>query len=168
MSQVNLDVAKYIDPVAEAYPIFLLEFTHPSYNGALRICTSNVTKLGEDDEGNPQYGLTSNGNQYTYCPVSLSLPTVEEDGAPTCSLSMFRTAEAVTLLRSFNTRPTVNMYQIWSDDLNTIAASYPAFKVLSFEISEATIMLNIGTDMDDTEPFPGRTFANDYFGGVHR
>lgn len=168
MSQVSLDAARYIDPVSEIYPIFLLEFTHPSYNGALRICTSNVTRLGDDDDGNPQYGLTSNGDQYIYCPVSLSLPSQEEDGAPTCSLTMFRTAEAVTLLRSFNTRPTVNMCQVWSDDLDTIAAEYPAFKVLNFEISEATITLNIGTDMDDTEPFPGKRFANDYFGGVHR
>jgi len=168
MSTVPLDVSRFIDPVSEVYPIFLLEFTHPSQKGALRICTSNVTKLGEDSDGNPRYGLKHKGTEYTYCPVSLSLPSTEEDGAPTCSLSMFRTAEAVSLLRSFNTRPSVNMYQVWSDDLNTVAASYPSFKVLNFEISEATITLSIGTDMDDTEPFPGRRFANDYFGGVHR
>lgn len=166
---VNLDVARYIDPVSQVYPIFLLEFTHPNYKGdPLRICTSNVTKLGEDSDGNPQYGMKHKGTPYYYCPVELSLPSQDEDGPPTCSIRIFRTAEAVTLLRSFNTRPTVNMYQVWSDSLNTIAAKYPEFKVLNFEISEATITLNIGTDMDDTEPFPGKRFANDIFGGVHR
>lgn len=164
-----LDCSKFIDPVSEDYPVFLLEISHEKYGPEpLRVCSSNVIKLRDDENGQPIYGCIHNGKEYIYVPMSLSLPSQSADGAPTCSMTLFRTEDLVKLHRSITSKPKVKMYQVWASDTDTVAGSYPGFYILGFQLSQATISDTIGTNLDDSEPFPGRRFSNDIFGGIHR
>jgi len=166
---VPLDLSRYFDPVSGTYPLFLFEFSHHELEGEpLRVCSSNYQRLADSDEGQPRYGLVSNGHEYLYVQLGFTLPGEAGEGAPTCRLTVGRSDELVQVLRSVQTRFTVNMSMVWSDDVDTVAALYPRFKVLSYTLGQASVDLEIGTDMDDTEPFPGKSFTADLFGGVHR
>lgn len=175
MSQaVSLDLSMYIDRESDDYPVFLLELTHPDYPGAIRLCSSNVKRLGHLDNGMPKYGLRSNlGNEgaeeqeFLYLPMALTPPSQEEDGAPSASLTVFRSDELVILLRSFRTRIAVKMYQVSAQMPHFVRAVYPGFSLTSVEIGGATIQGNMGLDMQETEPFPGLTFSRRWFPGVH-
>lgn len=170
MSQyVSLDLSRYFDPVSGVYPLFLFSFSHPDIAGApMRICSSNFSRLADDAQGQPRWGLVSGGVEYQWVPVGFTLPGVAQDGAPTARITVARFDELVQVLRSYNTRFTVDMAMVWSDDVDTVAANYPRFKVLGYSLGQASVDLEVGTDMDDTEPFPGKSFTADLFGGVHR
>ena len=166
---VPLDLSRYFDPVTGAYPLFLFEFSHADIpGGPLRACSSNYQRLADDADGQPRWGVVSAGVEYQYAPVGFTLPGEAGDGAPTCRLTVGRSDALVQMLRSVQTRFAVDMSMVWSDDVDTVAASYPKFKVLGYSLGQASVDLEIGTDMDDTEPFPGKSFTNDLFGGVHR
>lgn len=59
VSQIPLDCSMYFDRDCDDYPVFLLELTHPDYEGLLRLCSSNVQRIGEWEDGAPQYGVMS-------------------------------------------------------------------------------------------------------------
>lgn len=170
MSQyVPLDLSRWTDPVSGVYPLFLFEFSHAELGGEpLLVCSSNFARLADDEQGQPRWGVVSAGREYRWVPVGFTLPGESGDGAPTCRLTVARFDELVRLLRTVQTRFTVSMSMVWSDDVDTVAASYPRFKVLGFALGQGSVDLEIGTDMDDTEPFPGKSFTADLFGGVHR
>lgn len=170
MSQyVPLDLSRYFDPVSGVYPLFLFEFSHADMGGdPLRVCSSNFARLADDEQGQPRWGVVSQGVEYLYAHIGFTLPGEAGDGAPTCRLTVGRFDALVQILRSVQTRFTVDMRMVWSDDVDTVAASYPRFKVLGYTLGQASVDLEIGTDMDDTEPFPGKSFTADLFGGVHR
>lgn len=166
---VPLDFSRYYDPVSGVYPLFLFEFSHRDIPGEpLRFCSSNYARIADDEQGQPRYGVVSGGKEWLYVPVGFTLPGESGEGAPTSRLAVGRFDELVQVLRSVQTRFTVDMFMVWSDDVDTVAASYPRFKVLGYQLSPGSVELEIGTDMDDTEPFPGKSFTNDLFGGVHR
>lgn len=166
---VPLDLSRYYDPVSGVYPIFLFSVSHADIPGEpMRICSSNVSRLADDEQGQPRYGLVSAGKEWLYVPVGFTLPGEAGEAVPTCMLTVARFDDLVKILRSVQTRFTVDMSMVWSDDVDTVAASYPRFKVRGYQIGTAMVELEIGTDMDDTEPFPGKSFTNDLFGGVHR
>lgn len=175
MSQpIALDLSMYIDRESDDYPVFLFELTHPDYQGVIRLCSSNVIRLGSLDNGMPKYGIRSNlGNEgaqeheFLYLPMSMTPPSQEEDGAPTASITVFRSDELVVLLRSFRTRIAVQMYQVSAKMPNFVRAAYPGFSLTSVNIGGATIQGDIGLDMQETEPFPGLTFSRRWFPGVH-
>ena len=166
---VPLDLSRYLDPVSGVYPLFLFEFSHAEIaGGPLRVCSSNYARLADDEQGQPRYGVVSRGLEYQYAHLGFTLPGESGDAVPTCRLTVGRSDALVQILRSVQTRFTVDMEMVWSDDVDTVAASYPRFKVLGYTLGQAAVDLEIGTDMDDTEPFPGKSFTNDLFGGVHR
>lgn len=175
MSQaVSLDLSMYIDREWDDYPVFLFELSHPDYQGLIRLCSSNVMRLGTLDNGMPKYGIRSNlgregqtEEEYLYLPMSFTPPSQEEDGAPTASLTVFRTDELVVLLRSFRTRIAVKMYQVSARMPNFLREEYPGFSLSSVEIGGATVQGNISMDMQETEPFPGLTYSRRWFPGVH-
>lgn len=57
---VSLDLSIYIDRESDDCPIFLFELTHPDYAGVMRLCSSDVTRLGASASGMPIYGVRSN------------------------------------------------------------------------------------------------------------
>lgn len=172
MSQIPLDCSMYFDRDCDDYPVFLLELTHPDYEGLLRLCSSKVQRIGEWEDGTPQYGVMSTLggtelNTYVFVPMALTPPSQEEDGAPTASLTVFRTNELTVLLRTFRTRIFVRMYQVSAKEPNLVRADYPGFSLSHVEIGGATVDGTMGIDMQETEPFPGPSYSKKYFPGVH-
>ena len=106
-------------------------------------------------------------NPYIFVPMALTPPSQEEDGAPTASLTVFRTNELVVLLRTFRTRIFVRMYQVSAKEPNLVRADYPGFSLSHVEIGGATVDGTMGIDMQETEPFPGPSYSKKYFPGVH-
>ena len=171
---VSLDLSMYFDREYDDYPVFLLELTHPDHEGVMRLCSSNVMRLGAWEDGTPKYGLRSNlgregepEQEFIYLPMTLTPPSQEEEGAPKASLTVFRTTELVVLLRSFRTQIGVRMYQVTARDPNLVRADYPGFCLTHVEIGGATAQGEIGVDMQETEPFPGMTYDKKWFAGVH-
>lgn len=162
----------YFDRDCDDYPIFLLELTHPEYNGIERVCSSKVERIGTWEDGTPKYGVRSTlggaeSHAYTFLPMALTPPSQEEDGAPTASLTVFRTPELVVLLRTFRTRIFVRMYQVSAKEPNFVRADYPGFSLSHVEIGGATVDGTMGIDMQETEPFPGPSYSKKFFPGVH-
>lgn len=171
---VSLDLSMYIDRESDDYPIFLFELTHPEYDGVMRLCSSNVTRLGTDAEGKPFYGVRSNlgregqpEEDFMFLPMSFTPPSQEEEGGPTASLTVWRNAGLTELLRSFRTKIAVHMYQASAREPNLIRADYPGFYMIRNDIGGATIQGNIGVDMQEDGAFPGMTHDKKWFPGEH-
>lgn len=170
---VSLDFSMFIDRESDDYPLFLFELTHPDYEGVMRLCSSNVTRLGSWADGTPKNGIFSNlgtdgpEEEFVYLPMNFTPPSQEQEGAPTASVVLFRNNELVILVRTFRSKIAVRMYQASARQPNLIRAIYPGFYLISMELGGATIQGNIGVDMQETEPFPGMTFDKKWFPGVH-
>lgn len=171
---VSLDLSIYIDRESDDCPIFLFELTHPDYAGVMRLCSSDVTRLGASASGMPIYGVRSNlgragqpEEDFIFLPMNLTPPSQEQEGAPTASMTVFRNNELVDLLRSFRSKIATRMYQASAREPNLIRARYPGFYLTNVEIGGATVQANTGVDMQDTEPFPGMTYVKRWFPGVH-
>lgn len=171
---VSLDLSMYIDRESDDYPIFLFELTHPEYDGVMRLCSSDVTRLGTDAEGKPFYGVRSNlgregqpEEDFIFLPMSFTPPSQEEEGGPTASLTVWRNVELTALLRTFRTKIAVHMYQASAREPNLLRADYPGFYLTSVEIGGATVQGNIGVDMQEDGGFPGMTFDKKWFPGMH-
>lgn len=171
---VSLDLSLYIDRESDDYPIFLFELTHPEYEGVMRLCSSNVMRLGTDAEGKPLYGVRSNlgregqaEENYLFLPMSFTPPSQEEEGGPTASLTVWRSDELARLLRLFRTKIAVRMYQASAREPNLIRAEYPGFYLSSVEIGGTTVQGNIGVDMQEEGAFPGMTHDKKWFPGEH-
>lgn len=173
-ASASLDLSMYIDRESDDYPIFLFELSHPDHDGVMRLCSSNVTRLGTSAQGMPVYGVRSNlgregepEEEFIFLPMRFTPPSQEQEGAPTASLTVFRNIELVVLLRLFRSKIAVRMYQASAREPNLIRAVYPGFYLTGTDIGEATVQSSMGVDMQETEPFPGMTFDKKWFPGVH-
>lgn len=150
--------------------ITLLTIQNPNNPSApIRLADGYVSRLSSlttDDE--VVYGVQSRGNNYTFLPLEISLPSEEEAGAGRCSITLnYVTKEAVQLIRTQLTSPTqVNLELILASAPNTVEASFPGFYITSATYSAQSISLQL--DMIDLtrEPFPCYNFTPNYFPGL--
>lgn len=161
--------AMFASETSEAL-ILLITITDPTDSqNPIRLAdayTNRINSLTTDEE--VIYGVTSNGHDYIFLPLQLTLPGEQEAGAGQCSLSLnFVTKEAIQLIREKLTSPVdVQIDLVLSGSPNTVEASFSGFKITNVTYNADQITFDLNMVSLSREPFPCFTFTPANFPGL--
>lgn len=146
------------------YPIGLFDFSHPDMVGITRVCTSGVTRISDSPY---ILGLTSNGEDYIYVPMSVQLPDDVEGRASNAKIMIENVSrDMLTFVRTVTTPGLCDISIVMSDDLDTIVRAYPTLDLRSAGWNSELITFELGLDAMDTEPIPSDSFNPATFPGL--
>jgi hypothetical protein len=128
--------------------------------------TGRLTSITTDDE--VYYGVTSRSSDYVFIPMSMSLPSEQDNGVGQCSITInYVTPEAITLIRQHLTGPCKVLIElVLSGSPDTVEASFPGFYITSVSYNAESITLALNMISLNTEPFPSFNFTPSYFPGL--
>ncbi len=125
-------------------------------------------RLSTTDDEQVVYGVVSNGHEYTFLPVQVSLPNEDESQAPKCSMTIHDvTRYLIPFIRQQLTGPAnVKLDMVLSTTPNIIEASFTGFMLTSVTYNANTITADLTMVNYDREPFPQHSFSPIYFPGL--
>ena len=148
--------------------IFLLTIYDPlQTNTAIaRIADSFTQRITETDD-DVLYGVVSNGENYVFLPMDISLPSEEEAQAPKCSLVIRDvTRYIVPLMRELAGPPKVKMELVLSKTPNRVEASFSGFYINNITYNSDQVTADLCMIDYEREPFPMHSFSPAYFPGL--
>lgn len=145
-------------------------------NVILRLCDSFTKRISETTE-EVIYGITWKGNDYTFLPMEISLPTEEQGQAPKCSITMFDvTRYVVPIVRTITGPPKIKLDLLLSKYVepgntlfNTNAdaeATFNDFYISNFTYNKDQVSAELTMINYEREPFPLHNFTPAYFPGL--
>ncbi len=150
--------------------IMLITITDPTdVNNPVRLCDSYTGVLaGLSNDSELVYGVVSNGNNYIFLPLQITLPQEQETGMGQCSITLnYVTQEAITLIRSKLTEPAeARIDLILASAPNVVEASFTGFYITSATYSATQITLDLNMVSLSREPFPCYNFTPYNFPGI--
>lgn len=155
-------------PEADSDLLFLLTVYSPDNPDVVvaRIC-DGFTKRISETANEVVYGVTSNGQDFTFLPMEISLPTEEEAQAPRCSIVMKDVTKfVIPIVRTIVGPPKVKMELVLSKTPNTVEASFTGFYISSFSYNADSVTADLSMIDYEREPFPMHSFTPAYFPGM--
>ena len=145
--------AIYAEQTDEVF-VFLFTVTHPSLMAP--VYYSSTTRLSIDPL---VYGVVSRGNTYNFFPISLVLPDDSDATPPTIKLILDNVMrQAIPLLRSITTPPSVTIEMVLASDPDTVEASWPNFDMVDITYDANSVTIDLAINALSTEPFPAGAF----------
>ena len=128
--------------------------------------TKRINSLTTDDE--VIYGVTSNGNDFLFLPMTLNLPPEQETGVGECSITFnYVTSEAVELIRThLFSRAKVLIQLVLSGTPDHVESSFSEFYITGATYNAESINLTLSMVSYNKEPFPSFNFTPSYFPGL--
>ena len=155
-------------PEADSDLIFLLTVYDPVDGVTVvgRVCDGFTKRISETAD-EVVYGVTSNGNDFVFLPMEISLPTEEEAQAPRCSIIMRDvTKYVIPLVRTIVGPPKVKMELVLSKTPNIVEASFTGFYISNFSYNADSVTADLSMIDYEREPFPMHAFTPAYFPGM--
>ncbi len=155
-------------PDGDSDLIFLLTIYDPINTDTVmfRIADNFTQRLSETDV-DIVYGVKSNGQDFVFLPIQISLPTEEEAQAPRCTLVLHDVTRLATAwIRTITGPPKVKMELVLSKSPDIIEASFSGFYITSFNYNVETVSAELAMVDYEREPFPMHTFSPAYFPGM--
>lgn len=155
-------------PDADSDLIFLLTIYDPANpsNVVARLADGFTQRISETDD-EVIYGVVSNGYQFTFLPIEVSLPTEEEAQAPRCSITIHDvTRHIVPIIRTINGPPKIKMELVLSKTPDNVEVSFDGFYINSFTYNADTVSASLSMIDLEREPFPMHSFTPRYFPGL--
>lgn len=148
-------------------PIVLMTITHESLSEPIRVSTDPTQRLSSTSDSEVVYGTISNGDEYIFFPVSVTLPSEIEDGAGNMRLEIDNIKRAlVPFIRNLSSPPLLQTDIVTSDDPDVVVASWFDYLMTDITINDTTISAELQLDLFFTEPFPAGTFGSSEFPGL--
>ena len=150
--------------------ILLITITNPADSAnPVRLAdgyTNRIASLTTDTD--VVYGVTSNGHDYLFMPMQLSLPGEQETGAGQCSLVLnFVTREAIEIIRQHLTSPvSVQIDLVLASTPDHVETSFSGFKITNVTYNADQITFDLNMVSLSREPFPAYTFTPANFPGL--
>jgi len=146
--------------------IMLITIDHADLDSPLYISTDPTTRLSATTT-EIVYGTTSNGTDYTFLPVRLTLPSEDDEGPGGMRIEMDNIhQDLVPTIRNLTSPPTFNVDIVTSDDVDAILASWPEYLLTNAQYNEQVITGELTLELLYSEPFPGGTFTPSEFPGL--
>ncbi len=155
-------------PDADSDLLILLTIYNPNNPSEViaRLSDGFTQRISETDE-DVVYGVRSNGEDFIFLPMEISLPTEEEAQAPRCSITLHDVTHLITpLIRTIVGAPTVRMDLVLSKSPDVIEISFEGFYINSFTYSADSVSANMSMVDLEREPFPMHSFTPRYFPGM--
>lgn len=125
------------------------------------------TKRISENQTDVVYGVTSNGFDYTFLPMQISLPSEDEAQAPRCSITMYDVTRYLTpIIRTITSPPRIKIELILSKSPDIIEVSFSDFYISNFTYNAETVNAELSMIDYEREPFPSHSFTPQYFPGM--
>lgn len=125
------------------------------------------TKRISETESDVMYGVTSNGNDYIFLPMEITLPSEDEAQAPRCSIVMYDVTRYLTpIIRTITSPPRVKMELVLSKTPNVVEVSFSDFYISNFTYNADSVSAELSMIDYEREPFPMHSFTPQYFPGM--
>lgn len=155
-------------PDSDSDLFFLLTIYDPANPASvvMRLSDGYTQRISETAD-DVVYGTVSNGNNFIFLPMQISLPTEEEAQAPRCSLTINDVSRyAIPLIRSITSPPKILMQLVLSKTPNIIEAEFNGFYISKFTYNASTVTAELSMIDYEREPFPAHSFSPLYFPGL--
>jgi len=159
-SETNQDLIALVTVYDPNTPTTVLFRFADSFTGRLSSLTTD-TEIG--------YGVTSNGNDYVFMPLQITLPTEQDTGMGQCSIVLnYVLPQAIQVIRDglFNKPAKVLIQYVLSSTPNVVEISFIDFYITSVSYNAQQITLNLDMINLVREPFPCYNFTPGYFPGL--
>jgi hypothetical protein len=126
--------------------------------------SDGYTKRISETANEVTYGITSNGNDYTFLPMQITLPSEDEAQAPRCSITMYDVTRQLTpIIRSISSPPKIKLELVLSKSPDVVEISFSDFYISSFKYNADSVVAELTMIDYDREPFPMHSFTPKYF-----
>lgn len=113
------------------------------------------------------YGVVSNGNNFIFLPVEISLPSEEDNSAPKCSLVIRDVTRYLTpIIRDIQSPPRVLIELVLTSTPDVVEASFSGFYISNISYNADSVTCELAMTDYAVEPFPCFTFTPQYFPGI--
>jgi hypothetical protein len=125
------------------------------------------TKRISETADEVMYGVTSNGNDYTFLPMQISLPSEDEAQAPRCSIVMYDVTRYLTpVIRTITAPPRIKLELVLSKSPDVVEVSFSDFYINNFNYNADSVTADLAMIDYEREPFPMHSFTPRYFSGM--
>lgn len=148
--------------------VMLLTIYNPSNESEViaRIADGYTKRISETDD-EVLYGITSNGNDFMFLPMDITLPSEDEAQAPRCSITMYDVTRYLTpIIRTITSPPRIKLELVLSKSPNIIEVSYSDFYISNFTYNANSVSAELSMIDYEREPFPMHAFTPQYFPGM--
>lgn len=113
------------------------------------------------------YGVTSNGFDYAFLPMQISLPSEDEAQAPRCSIVLNDVTRYITpIIRTITSPPQIKLELVLAKTPDTVEVSFSEFYINSFNYNAQSVTADLAMIDYEREPFPVHSFTPRYFPGM--
>lgn len=113
------------------------------------------------------YGVTSNGLDYTFLPMEISLPSEDEAQAPRCSIVMHDVTRHLTpVIRTITAPPRIKLELILTKSPDVVEVSFTDFYINNFTYNSDSVTADLAMIDYEKEPFPMHSFTPRFFPGM--
>jgi hypothetical protein len=155
-------------PDADSDLIFLLTIYDPLNPSTViaRLADGFTQRISETAD-DVVYGVVSNGQEYIFLPIEVTLPTEEEAQAPKCSITIHDvTRYIVPIIRNIAGPPKIKMELVLSKTPDNVEVVFDDFYINSFTYNSDTVSASLSMIDLEREPFPMHSFTPRYFPGL--
>lgn len=148
--------------------IILLTIYNPlNENEVIFRLADGFTKRISENDSEVLYGVTSNGFDYTFLPMEISLPSEDEAQAPRCSIVMHDVTRYLTpVIRTITAPPKIKLELVLTKSPNTVEVSFSDFFINNFTYNSDAVTADLSMIDYEKEPFPMHSFTPRFFPGM--
>lgn len=145
-------------------PIALVTIEHADFPTPLRLCSAPIDRLSTTPL---KYGLTSRGDEYLFCPMSIALPDDADERAPSAQLVIENVSrELVETIRSVSTPGTATLEMVLASSPDVVEIPYEDFEIRNAQYNADVITIEMSIAGLDEEPYPAGMFGPAGFPGL--
>ncbi len=148
--------------------IILLTIYNPLNNSeVIARLADGFTKRISETTDEVFYGVTSNGFDYIFLPMEISLPSEDEAQAPRCSIVMHDVTRYLTpVIRTITAPPRIKLELVLTKSPDVVEVSFTDFYINNFSYNADTVTADLTMIDYEKEPFPMHSFTPRYFPGM--
>lgn len=155
-------------PDADDDLIILLTIYNPlNESEVIARLADGFTKRISETESEVLYGVTSNGFDYTFLPMEISLPSEDEAQAPRCSIVMHDVTRHLTpIIRTITAPPRIKLELVLTKTPDVVEVSFSDFYINAFTYNADSVTADLAMIDYEREPFPMHSFTPRFFPGM--
>lgn len=155
-------------PDADADLLILLTIYDPlDENQVIARLSDGFTKRISENDQEVIYGVTSNGLDYMFLPMEISLPSEDEAQAPRCSIIMHDVTRYLTpIIRSITAPPRIKLELVLNKTPDIVEVSFSDFYINNFTYNANSVTADLAMIDYEREPFPMHSFTPRFFPGM--
>jgi hypothetical protein len=155
-------------PDADDDLMMLLTIYDPvNTNTVIARLSDSFTKRLSETADDVVYGTTSNGYDYTFLPMQITLPSEEDGQAPRFSIVLHDVTRYITpLIRTISAPPRIKLELVLTNTPNIVEISFDYFYINGVTYNANTVTFELSMIDYAKEPFPMHSFTPRYFPGL--